>query len=160
MKTLLLVLSLFWVLPSSAAPATDAALRELFSAMDAHRLLDSAYQQLDTRLQTSLAQMDVKPNQKPLLQAFAHRYGQWVRSQLSWVVLEPKMAQVYAQVFTEEDIKVMTAFYRSPTGKKMLEKMPLLLQESMGIVQQAMQNLEPQLNQMQQELAEQLKATP
>jgi uncharacterized protein len=39
--------------------------------------------------------------------------------------------QVYAKYYTEEEIDQIIAFYNSPTGKKMIESTPLILQESM-----------------------------
>ncbi len=38
---------------------------------------------------------------------------------------------IYAKYFTEEDMKDMIAFYKSPVGKKLVEKQPLIVQESM-----------------------------
>jgi|WetSurMetagenome_2_1015567.scaffolds.fasta_scaffold386444_2 uncharacterized protein len=38
---------------------------------------------------------------------------------------------IYAKYYTEEDINQIIAFYNSPTGKKMIESTPLILQESM-----------------------------
>ena len=40
-----------------------------------------------------------------------------------------KMAVAYAQVFTVEEMKAITAFYRSPVGKKLVEKTPELVQK-------------------------------
>jgi hypothetical protein len=40
-----------------------------------------------------------------------------------------KMAAAYAQVFTAEELKAITAFYRTPAGKKLVEKTPELVQK-------------------------------
>jgi hypothetical protein len=42
----------------------------------------------------------------------------------------PSIAQVYEQEFTEGELKDLIAFYRTPLGKKTLEKMPKLMQVS------------------------------
>jgi hypothetical protein len=42
-----------------------------------------------------------------------------------------KMANIYMQIYTADDIKAMIAFYESPVGKKMSEKAPELGQKSM-----------------------------
>ena len=38
---------------------------------------------------------------------------------------------IYAKYFTDDDIQAMITFYDSPVGKKMIEKLPLITQESM-----------------------------
>jgi uncharacterized protein len=38
---------------------------------------------------------------------------------------------IYARNFTPEEMRQMTAFYRTPVGQKLLEKLPTVTQESM-----------------------------
>ncbi len=45
--------------------------------------------------------------------------------------LHEKIAKVYMEIYTPEDIKGMIAFYESPVGKKMSEKAAELGQKSM-----------------------------
>jgi uncharacterized protein len=40
---------------------------------------------------------------------------------------------VYANHFTEKEVKELIAFYKTPIGKKLVEKLPLISQESFGI---------------------------
>ena len=40
---------------------------------------------------------------------------------------------IYAEQFTDDDIQQMLAFYQTPIGKKMIEKMPIILQQSMQL---------------------------
>ena len=47
--------------------------------------------------------------------------------------LVQKLVPVYSKHFTEQEIESLITFYRSTTGKKMIDKMPLILQESMEI---------------------------
>lgn len=42
---------------------------------------------------------------------------------------------VYEKHYTEDEIDQLILFYQSPIGKKMVEKMPLVMQESMEIGQ-------------------------
>jgi hypothetical protein len=45
-------------------------------------------------------------------------------------------ARAYATRFTEQELKDVVAFYKSPAGKKMLTQEPLVLDETFGFVQQ------------------------
>jgi hypothetical protein len=42
---------------------------------------------------------------------------------------------IYDKTYTHEEIKDINRFYESPTGKKMLAKMPELMNESMQTMQ-------------------------
>lgn len=46
-----------------------------------------------------------------------------------------KMADVYMQEFTHEEIKNMISFYETPTGKKMAEKSGTVAMETMQLTQ-------------------------
>lgn len=43
---------------------------------------------------------------------------------------------IYAKHFSEEEIQQALAFYRSPAGRKMIQKQPLVMQESMAVGQE------------------------
>jgi hypothetical protein len=47
-----------------------------------------------------------------------------------------KVAGVYARNFTVEELRDITAFYRSATGQKLVERQPDIMKESMAIGQQ------------------------
>ena len=51
-----------------------------------------------------------------------------------------QMAKIYANDFTEQELKDMTAFYKSPLGQKMLAQEPKSIQSSMGFMGQWAQN--------------------
>ena len=51
------------------------------------------------------------------------------------------MAEIYAQNFASDEIRQVTAFYKTPTGRKFLEKMPVLVQQSMTMGQKFAQKL-------------------
>ena len=65
------------------------------------------------------------------------------------------IVQLYAKHFTHEEIKTITAFYETPTGKKVVSAMPELTAESMQIARRQMATLLPEL---QTELAQKLSA--
>ncbi len=43
------------------------------------------------------------------------------------------LAPIYAKHYTESDLKELIAFYKSPIGQKLVEKLPLISQESFTI---------------------------
>jgi hypothetical protein len=46
--------------------------------------------------------------------------------------LDADVIKIYAQSFTEQELKDLLAFYRSPLGKKLVDQEPKILDNSMG----------------------------
>ena len=70
-------------------------------------------------------------------------------------VIEEISYPLYDKYFTEQELRDLIAFYRTPTGEKTLKVMPLLLQESMEMSSRL---VGPKLNGFLTELLEEEKA--
>jgi hypothetical protein len=55
---------------------------------------------------------------------------------------------MYAAAFTEQQMDDILAFYKSPTGQAMIEKNPMLLQESSALAQQRMSDVTPEVEKL------------
>ena len=56
-----------------------------------------------------------------------------------------RMAPIYARNFTVAELKDIAAFYRSPTGQKLVDRLPAIAQESMAAGQAFGRELLPEL---------------
>jgi hypothetical protein len=70
---------------------------------------------------------------------------------LNWDLIKDQMAAMYAQEFTEKELKDLSVFYKSPLGKKLNEKQPVLFQKSAQVGQMAVQSHQSELQQMIQD---------
>ncbi|HEX8091468.1 MAG TPA: DUF2059 domain-containing protein, partial [Blastocatellia bacterium] len=62
----------------------------------------------------------------------AKRFREMVGQKINFAeVGEQLFYPIYNKFYTEEDLKALTAFYKSPVGQKSLELMPQLMAESM-----------------------------
>jgi uncharacterized protein len=52
-----------------------------------------------------------------------------------------QIAAVYARTFTADELREAVAFYRGPTGQKIVQKLPAVLQESMAVGQRFGQSI-------------------
>jgi hypothetical protein len=59
-----------------------------------------------------------------------------------------KMDALYAEVYTEAELKAMVAFFESPEGRSMIEKQPLLMQKSMPLMQEMQRTLMPKIQEI------------
>lgn len=142
---------------SQTVPASKETIDELFKVMQAQKMMDSVYGQMDGIFKRMVQDMNVPESQKPILDSFFVKYNALVKQELSWEKLKDPMAEAYASVYTESEVKGIVEFYKSPAGQKMLAKMPELMQASMGIVKTSVKNMMPKITQLQTELTNELK---
>jgi uncharacterized protein len=68
--------------------------------------------------------------------------------------LAEMLAQIYARHFTADEIRDLTAFYKTPTGQKLLQRQAAVARESMAAGQQFGREL---VADVQQQISEELK---
>lgn len=159
MKTICaLVLSLLCIAPGYAQTPTDESIQTLLSVSQSQRLLDSMYESLDTQMKQMLSQMTndkpVSAEQQRVMDSVTSKVTTIFREEMAWDKLTPVFVQIYKESLTQEDVDGLIAFYNSPAGLALMNKMPAVMQNSMVAMQ-------PRLNAMMQrikELMEQTKA--
>lgn len=144
------------------APASEASIRELIEVTQAKKLLDDVSVQLDSAMQESIRQalagQQVTPEQRQVLDEMRTRMVKIFLDNMRWDQMESMFIEVYKQVFTQAEIEGMLAFYRTEAGQAVIAKMPLVMQYSMQILQKQMATIMPQVQQLQRETVEKLKA--
>jgi hypothetical protein len=60
----------------------------------------------------------------------------WFNKEVDFDTIVPKMADLYKQEFSEEELNGIIAFYDTPVGQKMLTKLPALMQKGAAIGQE------------------------
>lgn len=82
---------------------------------------------MEVALEESLSQiMDIQLQQNPALLPYKDVVMQFFRKHVSYSSLKPEMIQIYAEVFTAQELRDINAFYRTETGQKTIRLMPQL----------------------------------
>src|SRR5712675_630652 len=125
-----------------ASPAAIAAAKEILamknaSAMYANAVPNLVQQTKDVLLQNNLNyQKDLNEVAVVVAQSLAGREKE----------IGDGMAQVYANEFTEQELKDLVTFYKSPLGQKLLTNEPRAIQLSMSYMNQWAQVFSEQVN--------------
>jgi len=163
MKALVLALALSLATPVFAAEPSEASIQELLQLTNASRLMEASAAQVDAALQSSmqavLKDQAITPEVQALLDEMRQKAVALVRRELRWEVFEPQLIDIYRRSFTQEEMDGMLDFYRSPAGRAVVAKLPLVMQSSMHAMQQVMERLTPELAKLQQETAASIVAT-
>ncbi len=64
----------------------------------------------------------------------------WLKKEVDFDVIAPKLADLYMKEFTEEELNEIMKFYDTPLGKKLLAKLPVLMQQGAVIGQSVLQS--------------------
>lgn len=157
MRRLVILLIVLVVGPASAQDDSHLrAAKDLLSASNAEQMLDAVYTQFDAPFDNMAQQLSISEEQRPIFDRYRNRVIELVKEEMNWEKMEPRMAELYAEYYTEEELIELTQFYLSPIGQKFLSKMPELMQASMQLSQSTIQGLLPRLQELQTELQDEL----
>jgi hypothetical protein len=138
----------FFSAPALADQASEAAAERLLVVMDMQTAMDNVVD----------AAIDAQIKQKPELAPFRKVMRDFFSKYMSYPALKPQLVQAYASEFTAAELDQASDFYSTPTGKKFMEKMPVLMAKGAEIGTQAVQSHVPELQAAIQAEAERLQA--
>jgi len=85
--------------------------------------------------------MQIKGN--PALASYKDVMKKFFTKHMSYASLKNDLIDIYAKEFTEPELKELVVFYRTPIGKKLVQKTPTLTKKAMELGQRRVQdNLE------------------
>jgi hypothetical protein len=77
---------------------------------------------------------------------------------IAWEKLKPAYVELFAAAYTESELDDIIAFYKSPSGRSMVAKNPLLMTKAAEIMQQRMAEAQPELQKLMRDfVSEQAK---
>jgi hypothetical protein len=139
-----------------AEPAKKETIDAFFDAANMQKMMNTIYGQMDGMFKHMTAGMNVPEKDKPIMDKYLAKYTAMVKEEMSWDKLKEPMEKIYASVYTEDEMQGIVAFYKSPAGQKMLNKMPELMQASNGIMQDSVKSIMPKIQALQKEMSDEL----
>ena len=155
MKTFLISLIAIFVLAQhdAVADTSESAAREQ-AATELIKLMGLEEQMLGG----AAAMVDAMSSQSPELRQYRDVIIEWAESIMTWETFGPQLTQIYAEAFTENELRDLIAFYKTPTGQKTLSLMPELTQKGAQLGVTEAQAHIPRLQQMIQARKAELEA--
>ena len=143
-------------------PPTEASIKQLLEIGQAHKLVDAMMAQMDGLMKQAMEQAAKGQQLSPKIQKDIEKRRAdtmaAVKEVLDWNKLEPMYVRIYQKSLSQQEIDGMIAFYKTPTGQAVLNKMPVVLQNTMTEVQQMMQPMIQRMQRMQQEVVAEIQA--
>lgn len=154
LKKLILVLCfVLTAMPAISGEKEHRALaEELIKITEGDTVMEKMKAQVTMIFQQITSQMNVQEKDKSKLDAYTKRFDAIVKEDMAWEKVKPQYLDLYTTVFTEEETKGLVDFYKSDLGKKVTAKMPELMQQSMTVARNYMQNVVPKLEALTEEM--------
>jgi hypothetical protein len=141
---------------------SEASVKKLLETAQVHKLLDSIMAQMDTLMKQSIQQATQGQQVPPKVQKdIDKREAEMIamlKDMLDWKKLEPLYMRVYQKSFTQQEVDGMIAFYETPAGQAVINKLPAVMQNTVNEMQEMMSPAIQKIQRMQQEVIAELKA--
>ena len=143
-KSIVPCIVLLAVFGQTSALADDTAHRQavgqLFELTGMQQKIEES---VDSVLALQLAQSHELNDHKTVVREFLERH-------IGWQSLEDALTDMYLQSFSEQEVNEMNDFYSSPTGRKVIERLPVLVQQRNQL---ASKRLQENIGELEYELA-------
>ena len=133
--------------PAPVTPASRRAAEELLQLMNIAQVLRSG----------SEVSFDAQVKAQPLMAPFRATMQTWADKYLTWEQFGPKLVQAYAEEFSESELRELIAFYKSPIGRKVAARSPVLTRRGAQIGSEIAEAHVAELQQMIQARAAELQ---
>lgn len=157
----ILFFTVFFSTAVHAAPPSDASIEELLSSMHIEKIMDLMLPAIDKSMHQSMAMATkgkaLSAKQQQILDASTAKMIQLMKDEMSWDKVHVMYVQIYRDTFTQEEIDGLVAFYKSPAGTAYIQKMPAVMQKTMGLMQTRMADMMPKMQAEVQQAVENVK---
>ena len=158
-KIFVLALGFIFSLGAFASePAKKESVEKLLELTDASKMVDTMYAQMEGMFASMATQMGVTEKNKPAYDRYMKKVFAVISEDMSWKKMKEPLVQIYIKHLTEEEVQGMIDFYRTDVGKSMIKKMPIIMQDSMGLGQKMMVGSLPKIKALAEEMAAEVKA--
>lgn len=136
-----------------AAPTSDASIETLLTLTKSENTLNAAYEQIVPVTTQSLPQPQalagktLSTQQPQGVETAVQQAVEVMRTELSsWASVRPDVMKIYQGTFLQEEVDGMIAFYRSPPGIAVVEKLPTVMQRSNAFAMARMPSIVAKVN--------------
>ena len=129
--------------PPARLALADTLMRELHADTLIHAAMKNSF--------------DAMIRQQPALAMYRDVFDAWAAKYLTWNQFGPPMMRVYAQEFTDDELRTLIGFYATPVGQKLALAQPDLMRRGAEVGRSLGEKYAPQLQEM---IRERLSARP
>ncbi|HBX57363.1 DUF2059 domain-containing protein [Pseudomonas sp. UBA2684] len=142
----LLTCSSAQVLADASSHAADA--ERFLQLARADKLAVPVYAQVQQMFAQRFAESGAPESKQAMLETYQAKANTALDQAVGWDKIKPDMVKLYTSNFNEQELRELIAFYQSPLGQKVLQKMPTLTAQSAQLTQSKLEAAVPQVNKL------------
>ncbi len=151
------VLSMFCSFANADEKSHRAAAEDLLLMTNIDKMLKPMWQQMEAMLEQQFVQLGASEELRHVLNKFSGKMAKVMEEELGWAKMKNDYIDIYVKTYTEGEIRAISDFYKTPAGKKFIEKMPQLMRESMAIGQRKIPAFTEKVQKISQEMINEIK---
>lgn len=141
----------------SFAAEKERLAEEMMKLTEMEKLVDPIIVQMKKMQAQIMTKYDISEENRDKIIQFQKRINSKILTELSWDKMKNDYIKLFADVYTEEELKGIVEFYKSSIGQSLIKKQPQIMQKSMAIAQNKVQSLIPEIRRMTQEFEKSIK---
>ena len=143
-------------------PPSEASVRKLLEVSQTHKVIDTMMGQLEGFMKQAIQQatqgQSLSPEVRKDIDKRQAEMMSIYKEMLDWHKLEPMYIRVYQKTFSQAEVDGLIAMYQSPGGQALLNKMPIVLQNTMSEMQPIIQPIMQRIQRMQRDVVAEIQA--
>jgi uncharacterized protein len=139
-------------------PASRESVEELIELTGSSQMVDAMYGQVGQMFEGLGESMGLTQTERPAFDRYMQKVAALLQEDMSWEKMKAPMIDIYVRNFTEREVQGLITFYRSDIGRSMVAKMPVVMQESMGISQNMLHDTMPKVQALAEGLQSEIAA--
>lgn len=132
----------------------DALAEELLVVMQVKQSIEQSIAAARAMLPAQMEELRAatgQPQSAPASSNDVNRLFDVMARELSWENMKKDYIALYAEMFSEEELRAMIAFFKSPVGRTWLAKQPEIARRSMQFSQNLMMRMLPAIQSLREE---------
>jgi len=131
--------------------ARRALAEKLLELMNVQEGIEESFAAVKQMQASQLKSMGISGEAADKVQSMQDIIMGLLAKELSWDKLKDNYIGIYAGTFTEDELKGLIDFYKSPVGQKFISKNPELMKKTLAITQKQLADIMPKIQQITME---------
>jgi hypothetical protein len=146
------------------APPTDASIEELTTLVRSQEVFNGLKPQFESMISASVNEVSkgkaITPRRQAVIDRMREKMVAAFNESFNFESLQVITIRIYQATYTQDEVDGLIAFYKTPAGAALINKKPLMLQNTMDELRVLMRPMVQRMAQIQLETEQEIKALP
>jgi hypothetical protein len=133
------------------------AAEELLKVSKADEMFRGIWKHVKQSVEQDFQRFETPENVAPVINNYKEKIFTLIEKNLGFEGMKDDLTTIYMTTYTEDEIRAISAFYKSEAGQKFLDKMPQLTQKSFAMTRKKQKEIIKEIVALKKEMEEKIK---